>query len=98
MKRLMRSLFILFAAYVFFFLYFYLSADRLVFQPHAASYREGGRFINIPMGDGVRVAALYLPNPQARYTLLFSHGNAEDLGDNLDFLEGLRQAGFSVLA
>jgi len=98
MKRLMRSLLILFAAYVLFFLYFYLLADRLVFQPHAASYREGGRFIKIPTGDGVRVAALYLPHPQARYTLLFSHGNAEDLGDNLEFLEGLQRAGFAVLA
>jgi hypothetical protein len=99
MKRLMRSLFLIaFAVYVFFFLYFYFLADRLVFQPHAASYREGGRFIRIPTGDGVRVAALYLPNPQARYTVLFSHGNAEDLGDDLDFLEELRQAGFAVLA
>jgi fermentation-respiration switch protein FrsA (DUF1100 family) len=95
----MRYLFlVLFAAYACFFLYFYFFADRLVFQPHAASYNEGGRFLKIPMRDGVRVAALYLPNPQARYTLLFSHGNAEDLGDNLEFVEELHRAGFSVLA
>jgi fermentation-respiration switch protein FrsA (DUF1100 family) len=99
MKRLMRSLLLfVVTAYGFFFLYFYFFADRLVFLPHAASYREGGRFLKIPAADGVRVAALYLPNPQARYTVLFSHGNAEDLGDNLDFLEGLHQAGFAVLA
>jgi fermentation-respiration switch protein FrsA (DUF1100 family) len=29
---------------------------------------------------------------------LFSHGNAEDLGDDLEFLEGLQRAGFAVLA
>jgi len=95
----MRSLLLFVAAaYGFFFLYFYLFADRMVFQPHPTSYRDDGRFLKIAGTDGVRVAALYLPNPQARYTLLFSHGNAEDLGDNLEFLEGLQRAGFAVLA
>ena len=99
MKRLMRSLlFIVFATYGFLFVYFYFFADRLVFRPHPASYREDGRFLRIPTADGIRVAALYLPNSQARYTVLFSHGNAEDLGDNLDFLAGVHQAGFAVLA
>ena len=95
----MRSLLLIaFTTYGFFFFYFYFLADRLVFQPHAASYRDDGRFVKIPAADGVRLTALYLPNPQARYTVLFSHGNAEDVGDNLDFLEGLQKAGFAVLA
>jgi hypothetical protein len=99
MKRLMRSLLLIaFSTYGFFFLYFYFFADRLVFRPHAASYRDDGRFVKIAAGDAVRLTALYLPNPQARYTLLFSHGNAEDVGDNLDFLTGLHDAGFAVLA
>jgi hypothetical protein len=99
MKRFMRSLLLIaFATYGFFFLYFYFFADRLVFQPHATSYRDLDRSVKITAADGVRLTALYLPNPEARYTLLFSHGNAEDVGDNLDFLEGLHQAGFSVLA
>ncbi|MGH9668805.1 MAG: alpha/beta hydrolase [Terriglobales bacterium] len=99
MKRLMRSLLLIaFTTYGLFFLYFYFFADRLVFQPHAASYRDDHRFVRVAAADGIRLTALYLPNPQARYTLLFSHGNAEDLGDNLDFLEGLQQAGFAVLA
>ena len=91
-------LLVAFVTYAFACFYLYFFADSLVFQPHAASYREGGRFFKIAMGDGVRVAALYLPNPQARYTLLFSHGNAEDLGDNLEFLEGLQRAGFAIVA
>jgi fermentation-respiration switch protein FrsA (DUF1100 family) len=41
---------------------------------------------------------VYLPNPTARFTLLVSHGNAEDLGDIRDWLDDMRQAGFSVLA
>jgi fermentation-respiration switch protein FrsA (DUF1100 family) len=44
------------------------------------------------------VTGLYLPNPGARYTILFSHGNAEDLGDDLPLLDIYRRAGFSVFA
>jgi hypothetical protein len=44
------------------------------------------------------ITAVYLPNPDARYTLLFSHGNAEDLGDDLPQLDAFRRAGFSVFA
>lgn len=44
------------------------------------------------------VTAVYLPNPDARYTLFFSHGNAEDLGDDLPLLDIYRRAGFSVFS
>jgi len=40
----------------------------------------------------------YLPNAAARYLLLFSHGNAEDLGNDLPWLDDVRAAGFAVLA
>ena len=95
---MLYPLLIVITIYAFTFFYLYFFGDRLVFLPHPASYRDDGRFLKIAGADGVRVAALYLPNPQARYTLLFSHGNAEDLGDNLEFLEGLHKAGFAVLA
>lgn len=48
--------------------------------------------------DGARIATLHLPNPNATFTILFSHGNAEDLGHLAPLLEQLRRAGFSVLA
>ena len=44
------------------------------------------------------IAAAYLPNPEARYTLLYSHGNGEDMGDDLPILEEYRRAGFAVFA
>ena len=82
-----------------------LLSDRVIFQPHPSSYRlsdlqqspDGIRPLTIPSGD-VRIAAFYLPNPAARYTLLFSHGNAEDIGDNLPFFRELRRRGFAVFA
>jgi len=44
------------------------------------------------------ISALLLTHPAAEYTLLVSHGNAEDLGDDRDWLEGLHRAGFNVFA
>lgn len=52
----------------------------------------------IPVGRGDRLALRYVSNPEAHFTLLFSHGNGEDLGMVEPFLQTLRQWGFSVLA
>jgi fermentation-respiration switch protein FrsA (DUF1100 family) len=51
----------------------------------------------LPSG-GNQITGLYLPHPAARYVLLFSHGNAEDLGDDLPLLQLLRDAGLAVFA
>jgi fermentation-respiration switch protein FrsA (DUF1100 family) len=84
-----------------------LKADRIIFQPHRSSYgphdlttsafATGAQTVTLTSGEE-KIAAVYLPNPAARYTLLFSHGNAEDIGDDLPMLEEFRQAGFAVFA
>jgi pimeloyl-ACP methyl ester carboxylesterase len=81
-----------------------LLSDRIIFQPHPSSYRlsdlaasRGVQPIILTSGQ-VNISAVYLPNVSARYTLLFSHGNAEDLGDDLPLLNELRSAGFAVFA
>ncbi|MEQ1439824.1 alpha/beta hydrolase [Fontimonas sp. SYSU GA230001] len=76
-----------------------LAADAMIFQPPPSSYAgEMPGLYLVQTSDGVRVATLYLPNPVARYTLLYSHGNAEDLGHVAPVLALLRGAGFAVLA
>lgn len=72
-------------------------SNRMMFQPQPSSY-TGGRlpFTNIPV-DGATLAALYLPNPRARYTILYSHGNAEDVGDLAPLLQYIHDEGFAVL-
>src|SRR3989475_3578161 len=81
-----------------------LQSDRIIFQPHPSSYRlsdlaaSGGvQPLSLTSGQ-VSISAVSLPNVSARYTLLFSHGNAEDLGDDLPMLNELRRAGFAVFA
>jgi pimeloyl-ACP methyl ester carboxylesterase len=80
-----------------------VSCDKLIFQPHACGYQldklhsDEVRTFRIPAGDS-KIAAIYMPNPNARYTLLYSHGNGEDIGDDLAILEKFRRAGFAVFA
>jgi hypothetical protein len=83
-----------------------LMSDRVIFQPHSAGYRledlapaglTGVQPLTFASGQ-FQLAAVYLPNPSARYTLLVSHGNAEDLGDDLPLLAEFHRAGFAVFA
>jgi fermentation-respiration switch protein FrsA (DUF1100 family) len=48
--------------------------------------------------DGVRIAAAHLINPKAQYTILFSHGNATDLGFMMPWFRRYRDAGSSLFA
>lgn len=99
LRRMALSLFSIVAAvYVALLLFGLLLSEPVIFQPHPAGYRDDGRILKLASRDGRRISAVYLPNPAATYTLLFSHGNAEDLGDDLLFLQAVRDTGFSVLA
>jgi abhydrolase domain-containing protein 17 len=74
-------------------------ADRMIFQPPPPTYHAGQVPVDmVPTEDGLQIATLFLPNPDARFTLLYSHGNGEDLGRLAPILELYRNAGFSVLA
>lgn len=95
---LKRMLYVPIVLYVSLALYAWFLSDSAIFLPHPSSYRDGPEIIKLKSANGSLIAALYLPNPSAKFTLLVSHGNAEDLGDDRDWLEDLRRAGFSVFA
>jgi abhydrolase domain-containing protein 17 len=76
----------------------YFLSDRLIFQPPQPSYRPGQLPITmIPGPGGDSLATLFLPNPQAALTILYAHGNAEDLGQVAPMLEEMQRSGFAVL-
>ncbi|MEO6525163.1 MAG: alpha/beta hydrolase [Gemmatimonadaceae bacterium] len=85
--------------YVAFALFAYFVSDRMIFLPPGTSY-EARRLqvVMVPTAGGSSIATLHLPNPRAKLTLLYSHGNAEDLGQLTPWLEDYRAAGFAVLA
>lgn len=93
--RLLRSLLLI---YLFLCLYVMFVADRMIFLPPPASYQDMPNLVKLTTEDGLRIAALYLPNPNATHTILFSHGNAEDIGQLRPYAEELNQAGFGVFA
>jgi abhydrolase domain-containing protein 17 len=93
-----RFIGLLLFAYAFFALYVYFRADRMIFLPQPASYQDTGEILKLPVTDSEKISAIYLPNPQAAYTLLYIHGNAEDLGDVRPVLDRLHDWGFSLFA
>lgn len=75
-----------------------VAADRMIFQPQPASYDRLPGLRQVPAGDGTPLAVVSLPRPDARLTVFYFHGNAEDLGESLPLLQQLQSAGFAVLA
>ena len=73
-------------------------ADRLIFVPHRSSYQDSAGLLKLTTSDGKKIAAIFLPNSSARFTVLYSHGNGEDLGDDLPLLRAYQQHGFAVFA
>jgi abhydrolase domain-containing protein 17 len=94
-KRLVRSLVFI---YTFFMVYVFFMADRMIFLPQPASYEDTESIFKLPVSDNEKISAIHLPNPEADYTLLYIHGNAEDLGDIRPMLIRLQSWGFSVFA
>ncbi len=76
----------------------WLLSDRLIFQPQPSTYRKGDNVYRIALPDGQKIGMLALTNPIAAYTVLYCHGNAEDLGDIRPVMETYRAQGFSVYA
>ncbi|MEN9210231.1 MAG: alpha/beta hydrolase [Thermostichus sp. DG02_2_bins_29] len=76
----------------------WFQSERMIFLPRPSSYQDGEQILKLTTSDGLRISAVHLPNPNATHTLLYSHGNAEDLGDILPRMHSLRQQRFGVLA
>lgn len=74
-----------------------LFSEKLIFAPQAPSYTQLSDELTIISGNGERINAVYLENPSAKYTILFSHGNAEDLGNVVPFMRQFQALGYSVL-
>src|SRR5262245_48665286 len=76
----------------------YLMSDGMIFLPPPPTYRDTDQTVSMITADNVRITGLYLPNERAEYTILYSHGNAEDLGLIARSLGRFRDWGFAVFA
>ncbi len=77
-------------------LYGWLGSERSIFVPPAATYRDNAKITKLTTTDSAKISAMHFTNSAARFTILFSHGNAEDLGTVRYDLEELRKAGFNT--
>lgn len=93
-----RWLLYLVCAYLSILLFMYLYADYYIFPRPVSSYHDDKSIIKIKTKDGEIISAVYLPNSQATYTVLISHGNGEDVRQMSPFLKRFQQQGFSVFA
>ncbi|MFC5049511.1 alpha/beta hydrolase [Rubritalea spongiae] len=74
--------------------------DHFIFVPPEPSYSEKSPNIStLPLTHSeVTIAVLYLPAKKEMPTLLWSHGNAEDLGYARPLLDAFHSKGFGILA
>ncbi|TMW66230.1 hypothetical protein Poli38472_003995 [Pythium oligandrum] len=73
--------------------------SALVFQPPPPSYGFTRRYFLLATSKHHRIPAFYIEQERAEYTILFSHGNAEDLGMIFDwFREVARRLHVNVMA
>lgn len=93
---LIALLVVLGSSYLFFLIYAWQCADRIIFAVPPASYEDGPDYISVPAGDGGSLTCVHLVAPEAKITVLYLHGNGEDLGDVLPHLQSMRQQGISV--
>ncbi len=93
--RILRWVIVVYMVLVFFAHFVW---DSMIFVPQASSYVDGPEIIKIEVEDATYISAVYLDNPVSKFTILYSHGNAEDIGDVRPILERLERRGFSVFA
>jgi len=94
-------MFILFLViYLIVCLYAWFFADRILFPaPGAPSYEKTDSLFFLPLAGGGKIAYKHwTPETPKGLTLLYSHGNAEDLGRVEEMLESWLKQGWSIIA
>ena len=84
--------------YLTFAIIIYTQVEKLIFLPPPSTYQDTEEIIKLTSEDGTKLSAIYLSNPEAKYTILHAHGNASDLGMIKPRMEQLRDIGLNVLA
>lgn len=72
-------------------------ADQAIFRPPSPSYEDTKDIIKLNTRSGEMISARFFEFPGTHRTILFSHGNAEDIGMISPFASRLRDLGFNVL-
>ena len=99
-RRALIALGVLFAGWLGLALMLYALQRSLLFpapNPARAPQATGGSLIRIPQEDAPPVVAFYLPASSGKPTVLFIHGNGEQLADGDRRAAALRERGLGYL-
>ncbi|HEY4247906.1 MAG TPA: alpha/beta hydrolase [Lacunisphaera sp.] len=69
-----------------------------LFPRPPVKYTLADDYIQLTASDGVKLIARHWPNPSAKYTMLYLHGNYEDLGSIGEYIPQFVSAGYAVFA
>lgn len=70
----------------------------MIFPRPPVKYELTSDYVQLTAPDGVKLAARHWPNPRAKYTVLYLHGNYEDLGSIGEYMPQFVNAGYAVFA
>ena len=71
---------------------------RMIFPRPPVSYVLSSDYIQLTTPDRVRLIARHWANPSAKFTVLYLHGNYEDLGRVGEYIPAFVEAGYAVFA
>jgi len=94
-KRPLKSLAFIYGCLLIVAVFF---AEKLFFFPPPPGYEDSRQILKLATTKGDSIAAFHLPAKPDFPTLLYTHGNAEDLGDVSGLAEVWENEGFGVLA
>ncbi len=98
-KRMISSLVIIpILLYVGFGIYAYFFADSVIFQPQQQLVKDDKSVFKLTTPNGEKISAKIFKNESATFTILYSHGNSEEINELSPFFQELSKAGFNVLA
>jgi alpha-beta hydrolase superfamily lysophospholipase len=75
----------------------YFFGEKFIYFPPAPSYSDNEKIIKLKTSTGEKISSFFYKNPEADYTILYCHGNAEDIGFFFNpILNRLYKLNFSV--
>lgn len=93
-----RLLIFLIASYALLAVGVHFFSLGMIFPRPPVSYALTPEYVQLTTPDGVKLVGRHWSNPEAKYTLLFLHGNYEDLGGVGEYAAKFLLHGYAVFA
>jgi fermentation-respiration switch protein FrsA (DUF1100 family) len=93
-----RLLLLLGAVYALLVIGAHFYSLRAIFLRPPVKYSMTPEYVQLTTPDGVKLAARHWPNPAAKFTLLYLHGNYQELGSIGEYMPDFVRAGYAVFA